>query len=461
MHSAYAGEPFVRLLPPGAWPRTAAVQGSNAVHLQVAADEHAGRAVVVVVDRQPRQGRRRARPCSARTSCSASPRPPGSPPWGWRRERHRARRVPGRRRGRRAEVQRRAGCRPRRQRRARRTPPPRSSPATGSRPPRCCGPGRCVADGRLRGGGAQLRRRQRLHRPGRLPGHPRHRRAGRRGCLGASARRRRGLLDRADRRAAADGPAAAPGSSAAAAALAADGGAAAAEAIMTTDTRAEAGRSTAARAGRSAAWPRAPGMLAPGLATMLVRGHHRRRRSPAAALDAALRAADRAHLRPGRLRRLHVDQRHRAAAGRGASGIAPEAGRLRRGRPRGGLRRPGPAAARRRRGRRPRTSPSRWSAPPPRTTRSRSARSVARNNLFKCAIFGEDPNWGRVLAAVGTTSAAFDPRRLDVAINGVRVCRDGAAAEDRSLVDLSGREVRDRRRPRAPARPRRRSGPTT
>jgi glutamate N-acetyltransferase/amino-acid N-acetyltransferase len=71
-----------------------------------------------------------------------------------------------------------------------------------------------------------------------------------------------------------------------------------------------------------------------------------------------------------------------------------------------------------------------------------AARSVARSNLLKCAIHGEDPNWGRVLAAVGTTSAAFDPQALSVAINGIEVCRDSAPAEDRSLVDLSGREVR-------------------
>lgn len=69
------------------------------------------------------------------------------------------------------------------------------------------------------------------------------------------------------------------------------------------------------------------------------------------------------------------------------------------------------------------------------------ARSIARNNLFKCAIFGADPNWGRVLAAVGTTKAAFDPSRLDVAMNGVMVCRSGGLGEDRSSVDLSGREV--------------------
>jgi glutamate N-acetyltransferase/amino-acid N-acetyltransferase len=69
------------------------------------------------------------------------------------------------------------------------------------------------------------------------------------------------------------------------------------------------------------------------------------------------------------------------------------------------------------------------------------ARSIARNNLVKTALFGADPNWGRILAAVGTTTAAFEPDRLAVAINGVWVCRAGAAAEDRSKVDLTGRAV--------------------
>ncbi|WP_375493412.1 bifunctional glutamate N-acetyltransferase/amino-acid acetyltransferase ArgJ [uncultured Jatrophihabitans sp.] len=68
-------------------------------------------------------------------------------------------------------------------------------------------------------------------------------------------------------------------------------------------------------------------------------------------------------------------------------------------------------------------------------------RSIARNNLLKCALFGNDPNWGRVLAAIGTTSAAFDADRLGVAINGVQVCRDGAAGEPREGVDLTGRHV--------------------
>ena len=69
------------------------------------------------------------------------------------------------------------------------------------------------------------------------------------------------------------------------------------------------------------------------------------------------------------------------------------------------------------------------------------ARAVGRSNLLKCALHGQDPNWGRVLAAVGTTSAAFQPDELDVAINGVQVCRAGAAGDDRDLVDLSGRDV--------------------
>jgi glutamate N-acetyltransferase/amino-acid N-acetyltransferase len=69
-------------------------------------------------------------------------------------------------------------------------------------------------------------------------------------------------------------------------------------------------------------------------------------------------------------------------------------------------------------------------------------RAIARSNLFKCAIFGRDPNWGRVLAAIGTTAADFEPDRIDVAFNGVQVCRDGAIGEPRELVDLTDRAVR-------------------
>lgn len=69
------------------------------------------------------------------------------------------------------------------------------------------------------------------------------------------------------------------------------------------------------------------------------------------------------------------------------------------------------------------------------------SRSVARSNLFKCAIFGKDPNWGRILASVGTTDAAFDPADLDVALNGVWVCRQSGPAEDPSTIDLEQRAV--------------------
>jgi glutamate N-acetyltransferase / amino-acid N-acetyltransferase len=68
-------------------------------------------------------------------------------------------------------------------------------------------------------------------------------------------------------------------------------------------------------------------------------------------------------------------------------------------------------------------------------------RAVARSALLKCAIAGEDPNWGRVLSAVGTTDAVFEPDQLNVAINGIWVCRNGYAADDRAKVDLRPRDV--------------------
>ena len=68
-------------------------------------------------------------------------------------------------------------------------------------------------------------------------------------------------------------------------------------------------------------------------------------------------------------------------------------------------------------------------------------RSVARNNLLKCAISGEDPNWGRILAAIGTTHAVFDPEQIRVNINGVEVCRNSAPFLPREDVDMTGRYV--------------------
>jgi glutamate N-acetyltransferase/amino-acid N-acetyltransferase len=70
-----------------------------------------------------------------------------------------------------------------------------------------------------------------------------------------------------------------------------------------------------------------------------------------------------------------------------------------------------------------------------------AGRAIARSNLFKCAVFGQDPNWGRVLAAIGTTTADFEPDGIDVSFNGVQVCRNGSIGDPRELVDLSGKNV--------------------
>jgi glutamate N-acetyltransferase/amino-acid N-acetyltransferase len=69
------------------------------------------------------------------------------------------------------------------------------------------------------------------------------------------------------------------------------------------------------------------------------------------------------------------------------------------------------------------------------------ARACARNNLLKCAIFGGDPNWGRVLAAVGTADAKIDPLMIDVTLNGVQVAKSSAPFEDKSKVSFADRLV--------------------
>ena len=68
-------------------------------------------------------------------------------------------------------------------------------------------------------------------------------------------------------------------------------------------------------------------------------------------------------------------------------------------------------------------------------------RANARNNLLKCAIFGGDPNWGRILAATGTANATFDPLNIDVKLNGIQVCKGSTAADDKNKVDFSDRLV--------------------
>jgi glutamate N-acetyltransferase / amino-acid N-acetyltransferase len=69
------------------------------------------------------------------------------------------------------------------------------------------------------------------------------------------------------------------------------------------------------------------------------------------------------------------------------------------------------------------------------------ARACARSNLLKCALHGQDPNWGRILSAAGTTSAEFEADRVNVMLNGVMIARAGAIGDDRSLVDMTGRRV--------------------
>jgi glutamate N-acetyltransferase/amino-acid N-acetyltransferase len=69
------------------------------------------------------------------------------------------------------------------------------------------------------------------------------------------------------------------------------------------------------------------------------------------------------------------------------------------------------------------------------------ARACARNNLLKCAIFGADPNWGRVLAAVGTANAQMDALNIDVILNGVHVAKESAPFEDKDKVSFADRLV--------------------
>ena len=63
-------------------------------------------------------------------------------------------------------------------------------------------------------------------------------------------------------------------------------------------------------------------------------------------------------------------------------------------------------------------------------------RACARNNLLKCALHGEDPNWGRILAAIGTTNAVLDPYNIDVTLNGVKVCEASSPGQSRDLVNM-------------------------
>lgn len=219
--------------------------------------------------------------------------------------------------------------------------------------------------------------------------------------------------------------------------LTADGGQAAAEAIMTTDTVSK----TAVRHGGGwtiGGMAKGAGMLAPGLATMLVVITTDAAVDPAT-LDTSLRAATRVSFDRADSDGCMSTNDTVILMASGASGVTPAAedfaavltdlcqdlARQLIGDAEGAAHEIAITVI---------NAASEDEA-------ATVGRAVARSNLFKCAVFGQDPNWGRVLSAVGTTDASFEPDRIDVTFNGVQVCRNGGIGDPREGVDLSGRAV--------------------
>ncbi|AUI52226.1 bifunctional glutamate N-acetyltransferase/amino-acid acetyltransferase ArgJ [Arthrobacter crystallopoietes] len=228
-----------------------------------------------------------------------------------------------------------------------------------------------------------------------------------------------------------------PGVEAAAAALNNDGGADAATAIMTTDSVAKQSRFDGAGyvIGGMA---KGAGMLAPGLATMLVvitTDAH----VEAPALDMALREATRVTFDRTDSDGCMSTNDTVVLLASGASGAVPDLAQFS-----AGLTTVCADLARQlitdAEGASHDIAVTTINAASERDAEVVS-RAVARSNLFKTAIFGKDPNWGRVLSAVGTTDAAFEPDQLNVTMNGVQVCRNGGVGDSRDLVDLEAREV--------------------
>ena len=223
----------------------------------------------------------------------------------------------------------------------------------------------------------------------------------------------------------------------AAADLAADGGHAAAEAIMTTDTHAKEVARTV-DGWTVGGMAKGAGMLAPGLATMLV-VITTDAVVPAGQLQPALREATRLTFD-----RLDSDGCMSTndtviTLASGASGIAPDAAVFQQALTEvchelGQLLLSDAEGAGHDIAVRVINAASEADA-------LEVGRSITASNLFKCAIFGNDPNWGRVLSALGTTRAEFAPDAVDVSFNGVMVCRGGAIGEPRELVDLHPRQV--------------------
>ncbi|MFJ9694599.1 bifunctional glutamate N-acetyltransferase/amino-acid acetyltransferase ArgJ [Kitasatospora sp. NPDC101183] len=229
-----------------------------------------------------------------------------------------------------------------------------------------------------------------------------------------------------------------PGVTAAAGELSATGGEAAAVAIKTTDTVHKTAQVTSPAGWTVGGMAKGAGMLAPSLATMLV-VLTTDAVADTAALDAALRGATRTTFD-----RIDSDGCMSTndtvlLLASGASGVTPDATEFAEA-----VRTVSADLARQLIGDAEGASKDIRIDVTGAATEDEAvtvARTISRNNLLKCAVHGEDPNWGRVLAAIGTTDAAFEPDELDVAINGVWVCKSGGVGEDRDLVDMKGREV--------------------
>ncbi|MCG6568673.1 bifunctional glutamate N-acetyltransferase/amino-acid acetyltransferase ArgJ [Tessaracoccus sp. ZS01] len=228
-----------------------------------------------------------------------------------------------------------------------------------------------------------------------------------------------------------------PGVDAACSALTTDGGAAAAAAIMTTDTVAKQAGVTVGQ-WSIGGMAKGAGMLAPGLATMLVvlttdadLG--------AKDLDKALREATRLSFDRADSDGCMSTNDTVALLASGAAGVRPEIGAFTAALVDvcQDLARQLIADAE---GAQHEIAIEVTGAATERDAEV-VGREIARSNLFKCAVFGGDPNWGRVLSAIGVTDAKFNAEDLDVSFNGVMVCRGGQIGDDRNLVDLSGRHV--------------------
>ncbi|WP_296664843.1 bifunctional glutamate N-acetyltransferase/amino-acid acetyltransferase ArgJ [Demequina sp.] len=231
------------------------------------------------------------------------------------------------------------------------------------------------------------------------------------------------------------------GVDAAAAGLAADGGDHAAHAIMTTDTVPK--QAVAQRAGWSVGgMAKGAGMLAPGLATMLCVITTDASVTVGRA-DAALRAATRRTFDRVDSDGCMSTNDTVLLLASGASGIVPAAGEFEEA-----LTEVCAALARGLVADAEGASHEIAVTVTNATTEDAAeavARAITRSNLFKAAIFGNDPNWGRIISAAGTVPesiAPYDATALDVTVNGIQVCRASGVGDDRDLVDLSGREVR-------------------